>query len=89
MSFVADLLGMATTLFIFGLMVANVLKTFQVATEVREIKEAIQELRRNAQNATRPQAGLSNFNAMPQNSPSPEELVRAVNAQSFTDELPR
>jgi hypothetical protein len=86
MGIIAYLMSMATTFFIVALIMVGVIKTFQVATDVREIKEAIQELRRNAQVSPRPLPEPAT--AMHQNPPSPEELVRAVNAQSFSDKSP-
>jgi hypothetical protein len=88
MSIVSYLMSMATTFFILALVLAGVIKTFQVATEVREIKDAIQELRRNAQASARPTPEPADFGAFRQNPPSPEELVRAVNSQSYADKFP-
>jgi hypothetical protein len=88
MSIVSYLMSMATTFFILALVMASVIKTFQVATDVREIKDAIQELRRNAEASSRPTPEPTGFGAIHQNPPSPEELVRAVNAQSYGDKFP-
>jgi hypothetical protein len=88
MSIVSYLMSMATTFFILALVMASVIKTFQVATDVREIKDAVQELRRNAQASVRPPSEPTDFEAKHQSPLSPEDLVRAVNAESYGDKFP-
>ncbi len=49
MGSVADLLGVGSTLVMFFLVIAGVMKVFQVASDVRELKEVLQDIRRNTQ----------------------------------------
>jgi hypothetical protein len=85
MSSIPDLLGAATTLVMFGLVVAAVMKLFQLASDVRELKDVLQDIRRNTQGS----AGLPAASALGiSGPPTPEELVRAVHSQSFGDDFP-
>jgi hypothetical protein len=88
MSSIADFLGAGTTLAMFGLIVAAVMKLFQLASDVRELKGVLQDIRRNTQESGRQFAagtpGLTTNGGVP----TPEELVRAVHAQSFGDDFP-
>jgi hypothetical protein len=89
MGSVADLLGVGSTLVMFFLVIAGVMKVFQVASDVRELKEVLQDIRRNTQPAVvpahaAPAAAFSGSGGVP----TPEELVRAVHAQSFGDDFP-
>jgi hypothetical protein len=89
MSSVADLLGMGTTLVMFFLIVAGVMKLFQLGSDVRDMKEVLQDIRRNTQHAIPPPAvPAAAFGGSPSGVPTPEELVRAVHAQSFGDDFP-
>jgi hypothetical protein len=85
MNSIADLIGAGTTLVMFGLVVASVMKLFQLASDVRELKGVLLDIRRNTQGPVglpaAPALGLSGV-------PTPEELVRAVHAQSFGDDFP-
>ena len=83
MSIASYLMSMATTFFILALVMAGVIKTFQVATDVKEIKEALKDLKRDSQL----RQSYADFAAM-QPARSPEELVRAVNAESYGDKSP-
>jgi hypothetical protein len=85
MSSIPDILGAGTSLVMFGLVIAAVMKLFQVGNEVREMKDVLQEIRRNMQNPT----GVPVVQSMGlSGTPTPEELVRAVHAQSFGDDFP-
>jgi hypothetical protein len=89
MSSVADLLGVGTTLVMFFLIVAGVMKLFQLGSDVRDMKEALQDIRRNTQHAVPlPSAPPAGFGGSTPGVPTPEELVRAVHAQSFGDDFP-
>jgi len=85
MSSIPDFLGAGTSLVMFALVVAGVMKLFQIASDVREMKDALLEIRRNTKDQVRLPAtpGLSASGA-----PTPEELVRAVHAQTFGDDFP-
>ncbi len=82
MDLLPALLGSATTLILFFCVIAGVIKIFQISTDVRELKDVLQDIRRNTQDlgVARP--------ASPEAGPlSPEALVRAVHAQSDIDSL--
>jgi hypothetical protein len=85
MSAFPDIMGAATSLVMFALIVASVMKLFQLASDVRELKDVLQDIRRNtaqAMLAPTPEAGGVS------RPPTPEELVRAVHAQTFGDDFP-
>jgi hypothetical protein len=85
MSSIPDILGAGTTLALFALVVAGVMKLFQLASDVRELKGVLQDIRRNTQGS----AGLPATVALGASGvPTPEELVRAVHAQTFGDDFP-
>jgi hypothetical protein len=89
MGSVSDLLGVGTSLVMFFLVVAGVMKLFQLATDVRDMKEVLQDIRRNTQQVVPPAAvPAAAFTGSPSGIPTPEELVRAVHAQSFGDDFP-
>lgn len=84
MSAIPDLLGAGTTLVMFALVVAGVMKLFQLASDVRDMKDVLQDIRRNTQQHAAPSLGAPAASGVP----TPEELVRAVHAQSFGDDFP-
>jgi hypothetical protein len=89
MNSIPDLLGAGTTLAVFGLIAAVVMKLFQIASDVRDMKGVLQDIRRNTQDSVRPFAAAGAV--LPGSTPgvpTPEELVRAVHAQSFGDDFP-
>jgi hypothetical protein len=88
MSSIADFLGAGTTLVMFGLIIAAVVKLFQLASDVHELKDVLQDIRRNTQESVRPFAAVSAVAGVTGAPPTPEELVRAVHAQSFGDDFP-
>jgi hypothetical protein len=88
MSSIADFLGAGTTLAMFGLIVAAVMKIFQLASDVRELKDVLQDIRRNTQDSGRQFAAVTPGLTTGGGVPTPEELVRAVHAQSFGDDFP-
>lgn len=49
MTSVQDFLSLATTLVSLGLVVAAVMKMFQIATDLQEMKEILKEIRRGAE----------------------------------------
>jgi hypothetical protein len=90
--FLAAFIGQIISLVIFGLMVAGVMKVFQMAGDMREMKELLRDIKRNTSlgpatsSVTTPapvaQPAAGGFS--PQM--TPEELVRAVHAQKFSDD---
>lgn len=73
-------LGGVTSLFGFLLLLAAVYKVFQMSTDLRETKELLQDIKRNTQDLL-PRRPAESYSGPI----SPEELVRAVHAQSFED----
>ena len=49
MSSIPDFLGVGTTLVMFALVVAGVMKVFQIAADVRDLKDVTKDIRRNTQ----------------------------------------
>jgi hypothetical protein len=88
MNSIPDLLSAATTLVLFALVISAVMKVFQLASDVRDLKDVLHDIRRNMQQphaAPMPAAlGMPGVSGVP----TPEELVRAVHAQSFGDDFP-
>jgi hypothetical protein len=68
------LLSSAMTIILFVSVAAGLTKVFQIASDVKELKDGMQEIRRNTARPVMPQ---------PAGPLSPEALVRAVHAQSY------
>lgn len=60
----------------YSLLIFAVYKLFQLASDVREIKDTVQDIRRNTQEAVPPPVAHSQ---------SPETLLRAVGAESYPE----
>jgi hypothetical protein len=76
--FFGAFLGEVFSIIGFLVILAGVYKVFQMSTDLRETKELLRDIKRNTQD----------FPAHPGQSSgpiSPEDLVRAVHAQSFDD----
>jgi hypothetical protein len=84
MNYLADILGMTSTLVMFFMVGTGVLKLFQLATDVREMKDALLDIRRSTKESAHPFAAPTAASG----TPTPEELVRSVHAQSYGDEFP-
>ncbi|HEX5430741.1 MAG TPA: hypothetical protein VFW83_02145 [Bryobacteraceae bacterium] len=84
MEFLPTFLADVTGLLIFALIASAVMKLFQIATDIREMKTALQGIQRSGQGlasaALAARAPAASAAAI-----SPEELVRAVNAQSYEE----
>jgi hypothetical protein len=79
MSSIPDFLSLAMTLLVLGLIVAGVMKIFQMASDTQELKEILKDIRRNTQ-------GLGQ--AMPAATPV-ASLGAAVSGAQFTvDQVP-
>jgi hypothetical protein len=67
------------TVVTYSLLMLSIFKIFQIGTDVKEMKELLKDLRRNAP--------LDQARQAPAVSPpaSPEELVRAVHAASYEE----
>ncbi len=71
--------GQLMTYLVIGVVIAGVMKLFQVATELGEIKDLLGEIKRGLSDAaTRPAAA-------PPPLASPAHLMRAVNAEAQED----
>jgi len=88
MSSIPDFLGAGTTLVMFALVIAAVMKIFQLASDVRELKDVLQDIRRNTLESARPPVAVSPMAGLSSAPPTPEELVRAVHSQTFGDDFP-
>ena len=91
MTSIQDFLGLATTLVILGLIVAGVMKVFQISTDLQESKEILKDIRRNLEGyGPSMSPGLpvpSQVSAPPPTAaPTAEELVRAIHAKDFRGE---
>ena len=82
MDFLPALLSSATTLILFLCVAAGLMKLFQIAGDLRELKAVLQDIKRNTQDL-----GMARPASAPSEPLSPEALVRAVHAQSEADSL--
>ena len=77
-AFFGDILSVV----LFALLAAGIIKIFQVASDVREMKDVVLDIKRNTQDIPIPAR-----QAAPLLGPvSPEELVRSVNAGNYKDD---
>jgi hypothetical protein len=95
-----DFLGLATTLMVLGAIAAGVMKIFQIASDMQELKEILKDIRRGMPGVTQlvpaPASPVSLGIALSEglqpdappraNTPTAEELVRAIHAQDFRGE---
>ncbi len=73
MSLLQAVIGQLVTIVLFGLLGLTVMKAFQIASELSEIKDLLQDIKRNtSSNAAAPS--------------SPMNLARAVNAAASTED---
>ena len=89
MGTLGDILSMATTFVAFAVLASGVMKLFQIATDMGEMKELLKDIRRNTDPTMQPaQPGARRElpASQPPPVPTPEELVRAVHAQRFSDD---
>jgi hypothetical protein len=77
--FVPVLLSSAISVVLFLLLVAGVVKVFQIATDLRELKDVLQDIKRNLQDTKQ------SLPTAPAGPLSPQELVRAIHAQSYEE----
>jgi hypothetical protein len=84
---VQALFGDMIMIVLFILVAAAVMKVFQMASDMRDVKNALLDIKRNTNDVFVPRAPQQ---AAPAPGPiSPEELVRAVHARSYKeDEFP-
>lgn len=73
------IIGTLTALVVYGLIVAGVLKIFQMHTELREVKELLRDIRTNTQLAPATSARVPYQ--------SPEDLIRAIHREGAADQL--
>ena len=79
-----EFLGGIANLVMFFLVIAAVWKLFQMGGDLHEIKDALQDIKRNTQEFPGPIAASGGSSA----ELTPEELVRRVNQQTFSDDTP-
>jgi hypothetical protein len=93
-------LGDVVSILFFVMLAAGMMKVFQMAGDVREMKDVLKDIKRNTGQVPAPvSAGAPMASAVPalpsapMSTPAPptptmtpEELVRAVHAQKFTDD---
>jgi hypothetical protein len=72
---IQTMVSSAVTIVVYGLIVAGVYKIFQVAADLSEIKDLLRDIKRNTQDTLVP--GVRQ---------SPEDLLRAVGAESYPPE---
>ncbi len=82
MDFLPALLGSATSLVLLLCVGAGLMKLFQIAGDVRELKDVLHDIKRNSQDL-----GSPRVMSAPSDPLSPEALVRAVHAESDVDSL--
>ena len=71
------IVGGLGSLIVYGIVIAAVYKLFQIATELSEIKDTLQDIKRNTQDVHSPATWTS-----PPEQSSPESLMRALAAPS-------
>ena len=84
MDFLPAFISSVTSMILFGCLAAGLFKLFQIAGDLRELKDVLQDIKRNTQDL-----GLAHPPSSPSEPLSPEALVRAVHAQSDIDSLTR
>ena len=84
MAFVQALFSVGMTTLVISILAGTALKIFQIATDIREAKELLKDIRRNTDAGLAPrQQPVPALSAPPSTA---EELVRAVHAQKFGDD---
>jgi len=86
MGVISEFVGVLISYLMFGLVVAGVIKIFQLASDVRELKGVLVDIRRNTQEPIRLPVAPAALGVS--GAPTAEELVRAVHAQTFGDDFP-
>ena len=89
MDFLQAAIANVLSLVAFGCVIAGVMKCFQIANELGEIKQVLKEIRRNTEGApvTSPAAVHAVSPAAP--AQSPEKLLRALDAESYAEAIHR
>ena len=64
MNFMQLAVGQVISLIVFGLLVAGVLKAFQMAADLGEIKDLLRDIKRNTQDVSAERASESSPNLM-------------------------
>ena len=96
MNSIQDVLSLATWLVILGLAVACAMKIFQMATDIREAKEVLKDIRKNTANAPRsslppaiPQLSTAQYSATEHSEPPAPEPHPSESFPSAQTEDPR
>ena len=81
-----EFLSGIANLVMFFLVIAAVWKLFQMGTDLHEIRNALEQIKRNTQEFQPPVPVAAEARA--DATLTPEELVRRVHAQDFSDDTP-
>jgi hypothetical protein len=76
LDFLQAALGSIVSITAFALLVAGVLKTFQIATDLGEIKDLLRDIKRNTQDYSAPAS-------KPVSAMDPEEVLRALRTGDY------
>jgi len=80
-------IGDIVSIVLFVVLVAGIMKVFQMAGDLREMKDILRDIKRNTSQVGTPLAAAGATAApVAPGTLTPEELVRAVHAQKFTDD---
>lgn len=89
MEFVQAAFSNILSLVAFGCLIAGVMKCFQIANELGEIKQVLKEIRQNTETVTaNPQPGIQAISPVTQ-AQSPQPLLRALDAESYAEAIHR
>ena len=78
MAIIPEMLSTLMTMVVMGCIIGGVFKLFQIATDLREMKDLLRDIKRNSSDALQPVA------APPPQVDSTESLMRAVHGDSYT-----
>jgi hypothetical protein len=84
-------IGDIVSIILFALVATGIMKVFQIATDVREMKDALMDIKRNTQDAValpvaRQHAAPPTASELQRPAMTPEELVRAVHSRAYRDD---
>jgi hypothetical protein len=78
---IQSVVSSGAALLVYALIVAGVYKLFQMAADVSEMKDLLRDIKRNTQDSSTP-------GQPPAAQPSPDDLLRALRAESYSPEAP-
>jgi hypothetical protein len=86
LDFLQAALANVLSLVAFGCVIAGVMKCFQIANELGEIKTILKEMRRMSET---PAAGVTMAHTNASSAQSPQALIRALDADSYAEAIHR